>query len=123
MRMRAAVLVVLLAVSSVSCGDDDGGSPMSPSGGNCARPAAPANFGVALSGSSAVFTWSAVSGAMDYTLRVGTSAGAANVISTNTTQTSYTWNGTGRGTYFATVEARNACGSGAASIQLSFTTN
>ena len=122
--MRDAVLVVLLAVSSVSCGgDDDGGSPTSPSGGNCSRPGAPANFGVALSGSSAVFTWTAVSGAIDYTLRVGTSAGAANVISTNTTQTSYTWNGTGRGTYFATVEARNACGSGAASLQLSFTTN
>jgi hypothetical protein len=130
--------LIVLAVAGVSCGGGESGGPTSPTAtptastpatadptppsGACSRPPAPSNFAVALSESRAVFTWSAVSGAIDYTIRVGTTMGTANVISTNTSQTTYAWNGTERGNYFATVEARNSCGSGASAAWISFTT-
>lgn len=137
-RMCAFVLPVLLAVAGVSCGGGESAGPTSPTvtpttstpatvdpppaPGSCSRPPAPSNFAVAVSESRARFTWSAVSGAIDYTIRIGTTAGTANVISTNTSQTTFAWNGTGQGTYYATVEARNSCGSGASAAWISFRT-
>jgi hypothetical protein len=138
-RICAFGALMLLAVTGGSCGGGESAGPTSPTAtptastpatadpapppsGGCSRPPAPSNFAVALSESRAVFTWSAVNGAIDYTIRVGTTSGASNVISTNTTQTTYAWNGTARGTYFATVEARNSCGSGASASWISFTT-
>lgn len=120
--MRLCVsLLVALALGAAACGDNDEPTgPTAPSG--CTLPSSPANFAVALAGSSAVFSWSAVSGANDYVIRIGSTPGSGNMVSTNTTQTTFTWNGTGRGTYYATVEARNACGGGPVSNTLTFTT-
>jgi len=104
MRACTAALIALIAAAAIACGDsDNGGSPNSPSGGgNCSRPSAPGDFRVALSGNSATFTWAAVGGANDYLLRVGTTPSTADIMSTNTSQTTFTWNGTGRGTCYAT---------------------
>src|SRR5687768_4232045 len=118
-RMCAFVLPILLAVAAVSCGSGETAGPTSPTvtpttstppavdppptSGGCSRPPAPSNFAVAVSESRALFTWSPISGAIDYTIRIGTTMGTANVISTNTSQTTYAWNGTGQGTYYATV--------------------
>lgn len=120
-------LLAVLAIGSVACGgSDDGGgdsgSPTSPTGGGggCNRPGAPVNVAAAVSFSSVVFSWSAVNSARDYVIMVGSTPGTSNMLSTNTTQTSYNWNGVPPGTYHVRVEARNTCGSGAPSTQVTF---
>lgn len=131
-RYRLAVLACVLA-GCVGCGsgsEGDGGSPTGPAGGGgsgsgsgCNRPAAPGNFVANVSLNSVVFTWGAVNNVIDYTLLVGSAPGTSNVMSTNTSQTSYNWNGVNGGRYYARVEARNSCGSGAASSEVTFTIN
>lgn len=131
MNAYGRVLLALVVAGGIACGGEgDGGggdnaSPTSPTptSSGCSRPAAPSNFQAAVTGNNAAFSWSAVSGAIDYDIRVGTGPGSSNVLSTNTTQTTYNWNGINSGTYYARVEARNSCGSGQSSNEVSFRIN
>ena len=77
---------------------------------------------VQTAGSTRVFTWNASSGAADYFIGIGSSSGSANLIYTNTTQTTYSWTGTGvtSAFYYARVYARNSCGSSNWSTELAF---
>ena len=83
-------------------------------------PAAPGNLRVTVTDSMRVFTWNAVSNVQDYFIQIGSSSGMSNLIDTNTTQTTYTWTGANAGTYYARVYARNSCGSGPNSNEISF---
>lgn len=125
MRRFDMFTVVLLAALAGACGGESGdvASPTSPTQTTttttttpppptsaCARPPAPGNLAVTASGSRVTLDWTAVSGANQYFVMVGTSPSSSNVIFTNTTQTSFNWNGGSRGTYYARVAANNACG-------------
>lgn len=77
------------------------------------------------------FSWSAVSGATDYLLEVGTAAPRsdspywfpADIISTRTgATTSYRWDTPRGGTFFARVASRTSCGLSAPSEDVRFTT-
>jgi len=119
---RALILVVALGIVGCGSGDPEtgGGSPTSPTptnnnpapgpSGSCA-PAVPSNLAASISGSRVSITWNAVSNVNDYMVYIGTTQGSSNVLSTNTTQTNYQWNGGDKGTYYVRVEARGACGS------------
>jgi hypothetical protein len=93
-----------------------GPSPTMPS---CV-PGAPGNLRVTVTDSTRVFTWNSVSNVQDYFIQIGSSSGASNLVNTNTTQTTYTWTGANPGTYYARVYARNSCGSGPNSTEISF---
>ena len=96
-----------------------GGSPTTQ---GC-KPAAPGNLRVSINDSVRVFTWSTVSNVQDYFIQIGNASlasGIPDLIDTNTTQTTYTWTGAAPGNYWARVYARNSCGSGPNSEQISF---
>jgi len=126
-------LALLVAALGSACSGSDGGTttptspttstnapgPQTPTNSSC-LPAAPGNFRVTVNDSMRVFTWNAVSGVQDYFIQIGSSSGAKNLIDTNTTQTTYTWTGAGPSTYYARVYARNSCGSGPNSTELTF---
>jgi hypothetical protein len=123
----------LVAVLGIACSGGDPGSATSPTptpttggaGGQSPTntscvPAAPGNLKVAVNGGTRVFTWNAVSGVQDYFIQIGSASGASNLLTTNTTQTAYTWTGGGVGTFFARVYGRNSCGSGPNSTEVVF---
>jgi len=127
----AAALVALLGAG---CSGGEGGAgtptsptpttsgapgPQTPTNSSCV-PGAPNNLRVAVNGSSRVFNWDAVNGANDYFIQIGSGSGASDFVNTNTSQTTYTWTGQGPGTYYARVYARNTCGSGPNSTQITF---
>lgn len=134
---RAGLLCVITAVLfAAACGSNDGAeqTPTAPTpttppattepppSTSCAPPV-PANLAVVQTGGSTrVFTWNASSGAADYFIGIGSSSGSANLIYTNTTQTTYSWTGTGvtSAFYYARVYARNSCGSSNWSTELVF---
>lgn len=91
--------------------------PQSPTNSSCI-PAAPGNLQVATTGSTRVFTWSAVNGVQDYFIQIGSASGGKDLVDTNTTQTTYSWTGASAGTYYARVYGRNSCGSGPNSTEL-----
>ena len=133
--MRSGLaLTLLVAALGSACSGSDGGTttptspttpttsapgPQTPTNPSC-LPAAPGNFRVTMNGSTRVFDWNAVSGVQDYFIQIGNSSGAKNLIDTNTSQTTYTWTGAGPSTYYARVYARNSCGSGPNSTELTF---
>lgn len=93
-------------------------------GSSCTLPGTPALSSPA-SGATGVSTsttlsWAAVSGATSYDLYLGTSTSPA--FYANTTSTSRAVSLSASSTYFWNVVAKNACGSGPASAQRSFTT-
>jgi len=127
-------IIVLVAALTAACGaNDGGGSPTaptappsstptpspSPTNPSCA-PGSATNLRVSIVGSTRTLTWTAGANAVDYTLTIGTVSGAADLINTNTTQTTYTWSGQGAGTYYSRVHSRNACGQGAPSNEIVF---
>jgi hypothetical protein len=117
-------LLALAVAATVACGGDGvdtGTSPTGDDGGSCSRPPAPGNVAATVSGNNVLFTWSAVNNVRDYELQVGTSPGDSSVMSTNTTQTNYAWNGAARGTFYLRVNSRNTCGSGQPSNSVQFT--
>lgn len=85
----------------------------------CSSPGTP-SLSASVSGSTVTFSWSSVSGASDYALGVGTSVGVSGSLSTTTSSTSYTWSNVSSGTYYARVRARNSCGTGSASNEVTF---
>ena len=127
-------LALLVAALGNACSGSDGGTttptspttptptapgPQTPTNPSC-LPAAPGNLRVTVTGSTRVFNWNAVSGAQDYFIQIGNSSGAKDLIDTNTTQTTYAWTGGNASTYYARVYARNSCGSGPNSTELTF---
>ena len=126
MHRFAVVMVTLVALAGSACGggEDGDGSPTGPTGGgsqaNCSFPSAPGNLAVATSGTSVVLSWSAVSGAMEYLVLVGTSPSSANTLSTNTSQPNYSWSGVTPGSYYVRVQARNSCGTSGSSNEVRF---
>lgn len=123
----------LVAALSIGCSGGEGAStPTAPtssstpstSGGSPTNqsciPAAPGNLRVAISGSQRVFTWDSVNNVQDYFIQIGQSGQETFLVNTNTSQTTYTWTGASPGNYWARVYARNSCGSGPNSNQISF---
>ena len=84
-------------------------------------PAAPANLVVTMSDTRVTLTWSAVSGATEYVVLVGTSPSSSNEILTNTTNTTYQWNGAKIGQHYARIQAKNSCGTSGSSNEVAFT--
>lgn len=133
MKRVGMFFVALAAAMTVACGSSDngGGSPTSPSSsgssggssqpqGSCSMPSAPGNLAVqSIVGTSVTLSWSGVSGATEYLILVGTSPSSSNEVSTNTTQTNYTWT-VSPGTHYARVQAKNACGTSGSSNEVSF---
>jgi hypothetical protein len=125
----------LVAVLGAGCSGGEGGAatptaPTAPSttpstGGTPApqgcKPAAPGNLRVSITDNVRVFTWNSVSNVQDYFIQIGTAGSDnADLINTNTSQTTYTWAGAQPANYWARVYARNSCGSGPNSEQISF---
>jgi hypothetical protein len=85
-------------------------------------PNAPANLKVdAVVGTTVSLSWSAVSGATEYVVLVGSTSGNSNELSTNTSQTSYSYGGVKPGVHYARVQAKNACGQSGSSNQVEYT--
>lgn len=133
MRVSCAA-AALMALLATGCSSGDGGQgaptapsaptssgagPQSPTNSSC-TPGAPGNLAVSINGSMRVFTWNAVSNVQDYFIQIGNASGASDLVNTNTTQTTYTWTGASPSTYYARVYARNSCGSGPNSTEISF---
>jgi len=66
-------------------------------------------------------TWSAVSGATEYLILVGTSPSSSNILSTNAVSKTYPWSGVPQGTHYARIQAKNSCGTSGSSNEVRFT--
>lgn len=92
-------------------------------GGGCTgAPGAPGGLTiVSNSGGTVTFSWSAAAGGpTSYVIEAGSTSGAANLANSDlgSTATTFTATGVGRGTYFVRVKGKNACGTGAASNEV-----
>jgi hypothetical protein len=125
-RVSLWIAVLAAAVAAACSGGDGGATPTSPSAStssgatppqaNCTMPSAPANLHVdSLQGTTVSLAWSAVSGATEYIVLIGSTSGSSNELSTNTSQTNYSYGGAKPGVHYARVQAKNACGSSGSS--------
>ena len=123
-----------MAVLGTGCSGSEGGAstptaptstptapstPSAPTSQSC-LPAAPDNLRVTTMDSQRTFTWSSVANAQDYFIQIARTGSEDYLVNTNTSQTTYNWNGAGAGSYWARVYARNSCGSGPNSNPLTF---
>jgi hypothetical protein len=132
-RVTLYVAALAATVAAGCSGSEGGATPTSPSastssGGtappqaSCTMPAAPANLHVdSLQGSTVSLSWSAVSGATEYLVLVGSTSGSSDELFTNTSQAAYTTGGVKVGHHYARVQAKNACGTSGSSNQVDFT--
>jgi hypothetical protein len=115
---RAGILsIVLAAAVTGACGGADGASS-SPTGPSSTTPTTssqpapqgscvPGNLTASVSGSAVTLRWSAVNGATEYSVLVGSTPSSSDLLSTNTTNNIYTW--TARpGQQYARIQAK--CG-------------
>ena len=113
-RVSLWIAVLAAAVAAGCSGGDGGATPTSPSAStssgatppqaNCTMPSAPANLHVdSVQGSTVSLSWSAVSGATEYLVLVGSTSGNSDELFTNTSQTSYTTGGIKVGHHYARV--------------------
>ena len=129
------LVAVSLALWSVGCGSGTPTTPTptsspspapspAPTPPSCTLPAAPTSLVASVSGSRLSFTWSgpASSSTYVYVIGIGRSSGASDVDSksVDTGATSFAWTPAPTGTYFSRVRARNACGTGPASNEVTF---
>ena len=130
--IRAGVsFIVISAVLTAACGgaEEVGSSPTGPSPTvtvpsqpqpSC-TPAAPGNLTVAsIQGTVVSLTWSGVNGATEYLILVGSGPSSSDELSTNTTQTNYTWTSKS-GRHYARVQAKYSCGTSGSSNEVEFT--
>lgn len=125
----------LAAALSLACSGGDGGAatPTAPTAGpsttvstggspttSSCLPAAPGSLRVTITDSTRVFTWNSVSNVQDYFIQIAQVGNNDYLVNTNTSQSTYTWAGNPKGSYWARVYARNSCGSGQNSEQLFF---
>jgi hypothetical protein len=81
----------------------------------------PANLRAAnIQGSVVTLEWNGVSGATEYLVLVGSSPGSSDQLSTNTTNTSYTWTAKG-GRQYARVQAKCNGQFGSSSNEVEYT--
>jgi hypothetical protein len=134
MTRLSCAAAVFVAVLGTGCSGGEGGAsptaptstptaPSTPSGSPTSQsclPAAPANLRVTVSDSQRVFTWDSVNNVQDYFIQIARTGSDDYLVNTNTSQTTYSWTGAGPGNYWARVYARNACGSGPNSNQVTF---
>jgi len=131
---RARVLSILLAAAVTgACGgaESTDSSPTAPSSTPStpsSQPQAPAscvpaNLRVAsMQGTAVTLQWNAVSGATEYTILVGSTPGSADHLSTNTTNTSYSWTAR-QGLQYARVQSKCNGAYGASSNEIAYTVN
>jgi hypothetical protein len=130
---RAGVLsIVLAAAVSGACGGADSASssptgPSSTPSTTSSQPqppqqtaCVPTNLTVAIQGSVVTLQWNAVSGATEYTVLVGSAPSSSDRLSTNTTNSNYTWTAQ-PGRQYGRVQAK--CGGtwGSSSNEVEFT--
>jgi hypothetical protein len=86
----------------------------------CSLPPAPSNLRVSsMSGTLVELTWSPVPGATSYTLLVGATPGATDILNSGTSQNFFRF--TARdGKQFARVQAHTACGAGPSTGSIEF---
>lgn len=87
----------------------------------CPLPPNPANLVESHVATRVDLSWSASSGAAEYVVIVGSEPSSSNSLFTNTSQTRYSWGGVRVGTYYARVQAKNACGTSGSSNEVMFT--
>ena len=117
MKRSGVLSIVLAAAVTGACGGSETASP-SPTGPSSTtttssqpQPApqqacVPANLRVgSIQGSVVMLAWNGVSGATEYVVLVGSTPGSSDQLSTNTTNTSYTWTAKG-GRQYARVQAK-----------------
>ena len=134
MRRVSLCIAALAAVVAAGCSGSEGGAtPTAPSastssGGtappqaSCTMPAAPINLKVDyVQGSTVGFSWSAVSGATQYLVLIGTTSGNSEDVFTNTSQTTYATGGIKVGHHYARVQSKNSCGTSGSSNEVDFT--
>ena len=81
----------------------------------------PANLHVAsIQGSVVTLEWNGVSGATEYVVLVGSTPGSSDQLSTNTTNTSYTWTAKG-GRQYARVQSKCNGQFGSSSNEVEYT--
>ena len=129
---RVGILsIVLAAAVTAACGGAEGASS-SPTGPSSPTPSpsspqpqapascVPANLTASIAVSVVTLQWSAVSGATEYTVLVGSTPSSSDQLSTNTTNSNYTW--TARpGRQFARVQAKCGGAWGGSSNEVEFT--
>ncbi len=132
---RAGVLAIVLAAAVTgACGGADSASssptgPSSTSTTTSSQPQPPAQQGscvptnltvASISGTAVTLQWNGVSGADQYSVLVGSAPSSSDQLSTNTTNTNYTWTAkTGR--QYARVQARCGGSWGSSSNEVEFT--
>jgi len=131
---RVGVLsIVFAAAVTGACGSSDGASP-APTGPSSTttttssqpQPApqqacVPSNLRVAsIQGSVVTLEWNGVSGATEYLVLVGSTSGSSDQLSTNTTNTSYTWTAKS-GRQYARVQAKCNGQFGSSSNEVEYT--
>lgn len=128
---RAGILsLVLAAAVTGACGGADGASS-SPTGPSSTTPTTssqpqpqgscvPANLTASVAGTVVTLQWSAVSGATEYTVLVGSTPSSADQLSTNTTNSNYSWTARS-GRQFARVQAKCGGAWGGSSNEVEFT--
>jgi predicted phage tail protein len=85
----------------------------------CPLPSAPATFTASAAGSVVSLAWTAAAGnATSYILEAGTSAGASNLANADLGLATQFMTVAPNGTYFLRIRARNACGLGPASHEV-----
>jgi hypothetical protein len=75
---------------------------------------------VSIQGTVVTLGWNGVSGATEYMVLVGSAPGSSDQLSTNTTNTSYTWTARG-GHQYARVQAKCNGQFGSSSNEIEFT--
>jgi hypothetical protein len=80
----------------------------------------PANLRVSSQGTVVTLQWNSVNGATEYLVLVGSAPSSSDRVSTNTTNTSYTWTAS-PGRQYARVQAKCGGSFGSSSNEVEFT--
>ena len=129
---RAGIFAIVLAAAVTgACGGADGTSPSptsptptqttpnsqpQPTQTSCV----PTNLRASVTGSSVTLEWNAVSGASEYLILVGSTPSSSDRLSTNTTNTNYSWTAQ-PGRQYARIQARCGGNTGGSSNEVEFT--